>query len=143
MKRKENLIFCAVKNYIKTSLRESINHFIIHVETNDINHQNKSPESIVESIVNLAGHIKNQSHDVTISNIAVRKDKWNRKVDKVNNILKELCKRKNISLINNSTSVKMLHFNRSKIHLSKKGSTILGETFVKHELNTFSWMCNK
>ena len=127
-----------MKDYTKRSLRESINHFTIHVGTNDVSDQNKSPGSIAESIVNLASDIKNQSHDVTISNIIERKDKWNKKVDEVNNILKELCKRKNIYLINNSTSIKMLHFNRSKIHLSKKGSTIFGEAFVKNVSNTFS-----
>ena len=134
----ENFIFCVVKDYFKPFLRESINHFTIHVGTNNISDQNKSPESIAESIGNLTTDIKNQSHDVTISNIIQRKDKWNKKVDEANNILKELCKRKNIYLINNSTSNKMLHFNRRKIHLSKKGSAILGEAFVKHVSTNFN-----
>ena len=50
------------KDYIKPSLRESANRSI-HVGTNDVNKQNKSPESTstAESIANLACGIKNQS----------------------------------------------------------------------------------
>ena len=79
-----------MKDYIKPSLRETTNLIIINVGTNDVSDQNKSQESITESIVNLTTDIKNQSHHVTISSIAVRKDKWNKKVDEVNNILKKL-----------------------------------------------------
>ena len=65
-----------IKDYIKPSLRESAKNLIIHVGTKDVSDQNKSPELIAESIANLAIDIKNQSLDVTISNIIVGKDKW-------------------------------------------------------------------
>ena len=65
---------CEVKSFFraqkdfKPSLRETANHIIIHVGTNNVSDQNKSPESIVESIVNLTNDIKNQSHDNRPSN---------------------------------------------------------------------------
>lgn len=69
-----------IKDYIKPSRREK--------------DQNKSPESIVESTFNLTSDFK-----VSIiwrKNIQhyCKKGKWNKKVDKVNNILQELQKRK-------------------------------------------------
>ena len=45
---------CEVKSFFraqkdfKPSLRETANHIIIHVGTNNVSDQNKSPESIVE-----------------------------------------------------------------------------------------------
>ena len=65
---------CQVKSFFRTqkdfkpSLRETANHIIIHVGTNNVSDQNKSPESIAESIVNLTTDIKNQSHDNRPSN---------------------------------------------------------------------------
>ena len=83
-----------IKDYIKPSRRERINRFFIHAGTTAVRDQNKSPESIVESTFNLTSDFK-----VSITwrnNIQhyCKKGKWNKKVDKVNNILQELQKRK-------------------------------------------------
>ena len=51
----------------KLSLKEGANYFIIHVTINDISDQSYLPESITESIFNLAADMKNESHYVTIS----------------------------------------------------------------------------
>ena len=54
--------------YLKPSLRENPDHFILHVGTNDLNFE-QPPELIAKSIANLAASLKNENHDVSISNI--------------------------------------------------------------------------
>ena len=63
-----------MKDYLKHSLRENPNHFILHVVTNDLNSK-RSPELIDKSIADLAALLKNENHDVSISNIIVRTEK--------------------------------------------------------------------
>ena len=60
-------------DYLKSSLRENPGHFILHVGTNDLN-STRSLELIAKSIVNLAASLKNENHNVGISNIIVRTD---------------------------------------------------------------------
>ena len=49
----------------------------------------------------------------------------------VNLHLKELTKEKNISLIVSSRKIKAQHLNKGKLHLTKYGSRILSNKFVK------------
>ena len=58
-------------DYVKQSVRNSPDRFILHVGTNDLS-SNKSPEEIARSIIDLATSIKNKKHDVSISNIIIR-----------------------------------------------------------------------
>ena len=46
-----------MKNYMKPSLRNTPNHFILHVGTNDLN-SNQTSEVIAKEIVDLATSIK-------------------------------------------------------------------------------------
>ena len=57
-------------DYMKSSLRENLNHFILHVGTNDLNKET-SPELTAKSIVDLATMLKGNSRDVSVSNIIV------------------------------------------------------------------------
>ena len=76
--------------------------------------------------------MKNDQHDVSISNIILRTDNTNlnEKGCLVKSILAEMCKEKNICLIDHSRKIKSHHLSRGKLHLSKKGSTVLSNTFV-------------
>ena len=60
-------------DYVKPSVRNSPDHFILHVGTNDLS-SDKSPEEIARSIIDLATSAKNEKHDVGISNITIRAD---------------------------------------------------------------------
>ena len=60
-------------NYVKPSVRSSSDHLILHVGTNDLL-PNKSSEELARSITDLATSIKNEKHDVRISNIIARAD---------------------------------------------------------------------
>ena len=55
---------------------------------------------------------------------------------KVNEHLKELCRKYNFFLIDDCKFIKVL--NKSGIHLNKKGSTVLGESFNKHVESLFN-----
>ena len=58
-------------DYVKPLVRNSPDHFIFHVGTNDLS-SDKSSEEIARSITDLATSIKNEKHDVSISNIIIR-----------------------------------------------------------------------
>ena len=120
-----------MEDYMKPSLRNPLDHFILHVGTNDLCSEECSME-IAESIINLACRLKNEIHDVSDSTIILRTGdkKLNKKGMEVNLHLKELSKEKNIFLIDNSRKIKAQHLNKGKLHLTKYGSRILSNNFV-------------
>ena len=113
----------------KSKNRENPHHLIIHVATNDIS-TNKQPEHIAKSIVELALSVKSNCCDVTLSYITVRNDSHQRKVAETNRYLKELCKEKNIFLIHDK-AITTRHLNGLKLHLNKRGTEILSNTFIE------------
>lgn len=74
---------------------------------------------------------------MAISNIITRKDRWNDKADEINKHLAERHEKQNC-LLDNSTSVKPQHLNKKRLHLNKKGNTVLQEALVKHIANNFN-----
>ena len=121
-----------MNNYIKPALREDPNHFILHIGTNDITKASKFEELIAEEILELALKLKSETHEVSISNVIVRRGKWSAKVQKLNEHLKQLCRRYNFFLKDNCKFIKIRHLNKIGIYLNKKGSTVLGVSFVNH-----------
>ena len=128
-----------MKDYIKPSQRENSNHYISHVGTNDLC-LDRSPELTAKSIIDLALTFKRESHDVSVSNIIVRNDSDtpNKKGCEVNAILIELCKEKNIYLIDSSKKIKPQHLNKGKLHLNQKGSHLLSDIFLKEISHVFN-----
>ena len=86
-----------MEDYMKPSIKNSPDHFILHVGTNDLYSENSSME-MAESITNKAFRLKNEMHDVGVSIIVLRthNKKLNEKGMRVNLHLKELSKEKNI-----------------------------------------------
>ena len=86
-----------MEDYMKPSIKNSPDHFIWHVGTNDLYSENSSME-MAESITNKAFRLKNEMHDVGVSIIVLRTHdkKLNEKGMRVNLHLKELSKEKNI-----------------------------------------------
>ena len=128
-----------MKDYMKHSLRENSDHFIIHVGTNDLNTE-RSPELIAKSIVDLATTLKGNSRDVSASNIIVRgnNSNLNEKGCEVNAHLTEMCKERKLNLINHSKKIKPNYLNRGKLHLNQKGLKVLGDAFLKEISNIFN-----
>ena len=126
-------------NYVKPSGRSSPDHFILHVGTNDLSSE-KPPEERATSIIDLATLIKNEKHDVSISNIIIQADdkKLEEKRCEVNSFLGKLCKEKNYYLVDHSTRIKRNHLNKGKLHLNQKGTKLLSDIFVKELSKVFS-----
>ena len=62
-----------MKDHMKASMREKPDHIILQVGTNDLN-SDRQPDLIVKSIVDLAITLKNNSQNLTVSNIIMRND---------------------------------------------------------------------
>ena len=120
-----------VEDYMKPSLRNPPDHFILHVGTNDLSSE-KCSMKIAESIINLSCRLKNKIHDVSVSTIILRTDdkKLNEKEMEVNLHLKELSKERNISLTDSSRKIKAQHLNKDKLHLIKCDSRVLSNNFL-------------
>ena len=133
-----------MEDYMKPSLRNPPDHFILHVGTNDLSSEKCSME-IAKSIINLACRLKNEIHDVSVSTIILRTDnkKLNEKGMEVNLHLKELSKEKNIFLIDNSRKIKAQHLNKGKLHLTKYGSRILSNNFVNEISKVLHWQIDR
>ena len=86
-----------------------------------------------------AGKLKSDTCDVTISELIIRMENpdLDKKRIEVNKHLKEMCKEKNIFLIDHGKRIKANHLNSSKIHLNWRGDTILSNTFIKHISKVF------
>ena len=62
-----------MKDHMKASMREKPDHIILQVGTNDLN-SDRQPDLIVKSIVHLTITLKNNSQNVSVSNIIMRND---------------------------------------------------------------------
>ena len=60
-----------MEDYMKPSLRNPPDHFVLQVGTNDL-YSGKSSMEIAESIINLACRLKNEIHDVSVSTIILK-----------------------------------------------------------------------
>ena len=126
-----------LKDHMKPSLRENPDHFVLHIGTNDLN-SDRSPELIAKSITDVGSSLKNDSHDVSISSIVVRNDKFKEKAAQVNENLERLCAERNIYFVNHAKNILPQHLNKSKLHLNRKGSSILTSNFVKALSHVFN-----
>ena len=126
-----------MKDYLKPSLRENPDHFALHVGTNDLD-SDRSPDPIAKPIVDVASTLRTDKQDVTISNIITRNDRFMAKANKVNKCLTELCFERNILLIDYSKTLKSQHLNGSKLHLNRRGTPILRNTFTEVLCSIFS-----
>ena len=122
-------------DYVKPTIRENPDHIILHVGTNDLS-TNIPTEKVAESIVDLASSLKSSACTVAISNITVRNDRYRKKVSQVNKHLKTLCMEKNFELITHENKITERHLNGSKLHLNKRGTAILSNTFTEAISNT-------
>ena len=63
-----------IKDYMKSFLRERLDHLVLHVGKNDLDSE-RQPDLIAKSIANVVGTLKSEKHDVSISVIRVRNEK--------------------------------------------------------------------
>ena len=119
-----------MQDYVRPTIKENPNHIIIQVGANDLT-TNIPPEKVAEPIINFASLIKSNSCSVAMSNITVRNDSYRKKVVQVNRHLKTLCTERNFELISYENIITEKHLNGSKLHLNKRGTVILSNTFTE------------
>ena len=76
-----------MESYIKPTLKNKLEHIIIHCGTNDL--KNSTPQSIAENILSLAKSSQQENNTVLLSSIVPRNDHLDKKGKEVNIILKK------------------------------------------------------
>ena len=107
------------------NIRDSPSYVIVHAGTNILPEQPSS--TCLEHIENLCLTVKSKfgNAKIGISGITLREDiHLNDKVQKVNNGIKEMCKKCKYTFIDDS-KIKSNSLKRSKLHLNTKGSALL------------------
>ena len=131
-----------MKDYLQPSLRENSDYFVLHVCTNNID-SNRPPALIAKPMIHVASSLKTNKHDVTISNIITQNDHFMTKANELNKCLSKLCFERNVLLTDYSKTLKSQHFNASKLHLNRRGTSILQNTFSKVLASIFSGQKDK
>ena len=119
-------------DHVNPTLRLKPEMMILHCGTNDLTKITDEPEKVADNVMNLALHCINSTEgktSVVVSSITPRDDKFRQKVAEVNSFLKVMCEERNIGFIDNSNVLAKTHLNRSKLHLTRKGSSILANNF--------------
>ena len=121
---------------IDETLKSKPDCLIVHAGTNDltngINLLNQA-KKIVKQVKKVSQNTK-----IVLSSIITRKDRKNidKKVSEVNSYLKNYCSQKNIDFIDNS-NLKEEHLGQKKLHLNKKGNSILAKKNLKFLRSNF------
>ena len=87
----------------------------------------------MEHIENLCLTVKSKfaNAKIGVSGITLREDvQVDNKIQEVNNGIKEMCKKRNYTFIDNS-NIKSNSLNRSKLHLNTRGSALLASGLIK------------
>ena len=117
-------------------MKSKPDYLIVHAGTNGLTNGTNllnQAKKIVKEVQKISNKTK-----IVFSSIIVRKDVKNisKKVSEVNSHLKNYCAQKNIDYIDNS-NIKEDHLGAKKLHLSKKGNSILANNFLKYLRSDF------
>ena len=81
-------------DHVKPTLRDILDHIILHACTNDLRTENTASQ-IAKATIDLATSLQNDGSTVTVSDIVPRLDELNR-ANEVNRRLALMCKERNI-----------------------------------------------
>ena len=123
-----------MKSYIIPTVELEPDAIVIHCGTNDLRRQ-EQPEEIAYEIANLASSIKSKKNEVVVSGIIPRKDRFRDKAKETNESLLAICASRNIPFINHGNIDTRTHINRRGLHLTTRGSKIVGDNIVKFTKN--------
>ena len=124
----------ATINQIKDKFQskaQGYSSIIIHAGTNDlVNHE---PEDVAVRMENLITTVSKVTKRLAISSVIRRHDGKvsNRKIDKYNNLLHDLCDKYRVTFINND-DINCNLLNHSKLHLNHEGDRVLGSAFCSY-----------
>ena len=119
---------------IDETLKSKPDCLIVHAGTNDLT----NGINLLNQAKKIVKQVKKASQNTKIafSSIITRKDRKNidKKVSEVNSYLKNYCSQKNIDFIDN---LKEEHLGQKKLHLNKKGNSILAKKNLKFLRSNF------
>ena len=103
---------------------------IVHAGTNYLANR----ANLLNQVKRIVKQVKkvSQNTKIVFSSIIIRKDRKNidKTVSQVNSYLKNHCNQMNIDFIDNG-NLKEKHLGQKKLHLNKKGNSILANDFLK------------
>ena len=107
------------KEYMKPSLRQKPQDFNFYVGTNEL-YAKRSPQITAKSTVYLTSTIKINLYDISMLNIIfqVGKTKLNDGATGVNCHLVELCKKRNLYIMDHMKTIQSRHLNKSRLHVN-------------------------
>ena len=109
---------------------------IVDAEANDL----ANGANLLNQVKKIVRQVKKvyQNTKIVFSTIIISKDCKNKdkKFSQVNSYLKNYCNQKNIDFIDNS-NLNEEHLGQKKLHLNKKGNSILANNFLKFLRSNF------
>ena len=126
---------------MKLPLRKKPDQFILHVGTNDVNSERYS-DLTVKPIADLVASLKNENHDVSISNIIVHTDNLELSVKAftVDKEFSDICWERNLFLIDKSKKKKAKqHLNKGKLNLNQNDVRVLSDTYLIEISKISNW----
>ena len=104
---------------------------VIHSDTNDLTYKVNTLRKIRKVINAIKENDVNNEIQIVLSSVIHRDDQdLEDEINKLNEKLENLCKRKGMRFIDNS-NIKSSSLNRSKLHLNKNGTALLTKNFAK------------
>ena len=123
-----------MKSYIICTIELEPDAIVIHCGTDDLRRQ-EQPEVIAYEIPNFASSIKSKKNEVVVSGIIPRKDRFRDKAKETNESLLAICASRNIPFINHGNIDTRTNINRRGLHLTTRGSKIVGNNNLKFTKN--------
>ena len=102
---------------------------VLHCGTNDLI-RDEQPTSIANEIIELALSIKKSNNHIVVSGIVPRNDQLKEKGITTNDVLESLCNQRNLPFVNHDNINPAYHTTRKGLHLTSKGSKIVGANIL-------------
>ena len=123
-----------MKNYIIPTVELKIDAIVVHYCTNGLRRQ-EQPEAIGYEIANLASSIKSMKNEVVVSGIILRKYRCRENAKETTGSLLAICANRNIPFINHGSIDSRTHIKYRGLHLTTRGSKIIGDNIIKFTKN--------
>ena len=118
----------AMKHYVSPDLEKKPDLVILHTSTNDLKSVS-SPEEIANDITSLALSVKEKGHQIEVSGVLPRGDRFSRKAKDVNDCLDIKCKDHNTDFISHKNINTRSYLNQDSLHPNRKGHYMMGNNF--------------
>ena len=118
-----------MKHY-KPTAKSKPNSAILYVGANDLRNKNQSEAMLAQEIFSLATSIQTEKIDVTISGIVGRIDEHKDERRRVNLILTDMCREREIRYVDQINIDPLNYLNRSHVHLNRSGDIIFEDNLV-------------